>query len=188
MRIRHLFLLVAAVAAASGCADARTSAGLESPAPSPTATGTATAGELSDQDRIWMKKIHQGNLAEVQAGRLAADKATAAKVKEVGELLVEDHTALDEKLTDAAGKLGVKLPTTASGAQKKAAQALESASRADFDQEFLAAMRKEHSEAIAETQTEIKKGSSSGVKAMAEDALPQLQHHLDMIKEAMKTG
>ncbi|MEV4223108.1 DUF4142 domain-containing protein [Nonomuraea sp. NPDC049725] len=187
MRIRSLALLVAAGAAAaavSGCADARTSAGLQSPAPSPTATGTASPGALSDQDRIWMKKIHQGNLAEIQAGELAADKATGAKVKEVGELLVKDHTALDEQLTAAAGKLGVKLPSSATSAQKKVIQALESAAKADFDEEFLAAMRAEHRKAVAETQVELKKGSSPEVKAMAEDALPKLQHHLDMIKEA----
>ncbi|MEU4575707.1 MULTISPECIES: DUF4142 domain-containing protein [Nonomuraea] len=187
MRIRSLALLVAAGAAAaavSGCADARTSAGLQSPAPSPTATGTASPGALSDQDRIWMKKIHQGNLAEIQAGELAADKATGAKVKEVGELLVKDHTALDEQLTAAAGKLGVKLPSSATSTQKKVIQALESAAKADFDEEFLAAMRAEHRKAVAETQVELKKGSSPEVKAMAEDALPKLQHHLDMIKEA----
>jgi putative membrane protein len=182
MRLAHLALLVAAVTTvAAGCGDARTTAGLASPAPSPTA-----ATELSDQDRTWMKKIHQGNMAETQAGQLAEGKGTAAEVKELGRLLVTDHTALDDKVAEAAMRLGVKLPTTTSDDQKAAAQALESASQADFDQEFLTAMRKEHAQAVADTKKEINKGSSAEVKAMAEEALPRLQHHLDAIKEAMK--
>ncbi len=179
-----LALAAAALTAVAGCGGATTGAGLAPASPAPQTPGTGQAVP-SDQDRIWMKKIHQGNMAETGAGGMAERKGTAAAVKELGAMLIKDHTALDTKVTQAATRLGVELPTSPSAEQQKARKTLEDSSREDFDQAFLSAMRKEHRTAIAETQTEIKRGRSPEVKALAESALPALQRHLDEIKKAM---
>lgn len=185
----YLVLLVAATTALTGCNGGTNtsagSAGLASPA-SPTATAespmdTASPAKPSKQDRNWLKKIHQGNLAEIQAGQLAKEKGSAEAVREFGALLVKDHDELDKQVVKTAKQLGVKLPKNSSGEQKRTLAALRDASRSDFDQEFLIAMRDAHEKAVAQTKTEIEKGSSPQVKQLAEQALPQLERHLEEI-------
>ncbi|MFG1946816.1 DUF4142 domain-containing protein [Nonomuraea sp. NPDC048826] len=187
----YLALLLAAATAVTGCnGGTSTSAGLASPA-SPTATSPGT-GEAtpapSDQDRIWLREIHQGNLAEIQAGDLAEGKGTAPEVKQFGAMLVKDHTKLDQEVVRTAEQLDVKLPKAASSAQKEVLAELREASRADFDEEFVTAMRKAHEKAVAATKTEIEQGTSPQVKQLAEQALPALERHLDELEKIPGAG
>ncbi len=183
MTIQRSYLTLLAVAVAvvtAGCGEATTGARMTA-TESPQAS-VADQAPLSDQDRIWMKKIHRGYLAEARAGGLAERKGTAAAVKELGAKLVSAHTELDAELTQTAARLGVELPAAPSGAQKKVGKALESASGEDFDRMFLAMIRKQHAAAIGETRAQIKKGSSPEVKEMAKSALQVLRHHLLLAK------
>lgn len=175
---------VTALAVAAACGGVgTTTAGLAPTEAAP--SGKGSEAPPSDQDRIWMKKTHQGNLAEIQAGRLAERKGTARAVKELGKTLVKDHATFDGTLTQVADRLGVELPESVSPEQKRAAVALEGASREDFDRLFLTTMRKAHRAAIGDTLTEVKRGTSPAAKAAAAKALPAFRHHLEMAKAAM---
>lgn len=79
-------------------------------APNTAAVPARTDTEPSEQDRTWMRTIHQGNLSEVQAGRLAMGKGTTKQVKAVGKMLVQDHTKLGSKVTQAATQLASSCP------------------------------------------------------------------------------
>lgn len=185
----YLVLVLVAVAVAGCGGRGTTSAGLQptptTPAPPATQSGTVSPAPPSDQDRIWMKTIHQGNMTEVQAGRLAERKGTAAAVKELGAMLLKEHTQFDTELVAAARRLGVELPGAVDAEQKEAVNALEDASREDFDQLLLSTLRKEHVAAIEATRTEIERGASPEVKALAQKTLPALERHLEEIKAAL---
>jgi putative membrane protein len=182
MTIQRSYLTPLAFAVAvltAGCGEATTGARMATASPQ---ASVAAQVPPSDQDRIWMKKIHRDYLAEARAGGLAERKGATAAVKELGAKLVSAHTELDAELTQAAARLGVELPSELSGQQKKAGKALEKASGEDFDRAFLAMIRKQHATAIGETRAELKKGSSPEVKAMAKSALQVLRHHLLLAK------
>lgn len=70
----------------------------------------AVAAPVSDQDTAFVRAAHQGNLTEIAAGQDAQTHAASACVKEVGDVLVRDHTKLDADLKALAGKLGISLP------------------------------------------------------------------------------
>ncbi|NJP88376.1 DUF4142 domain-containing protein [Nonomuraea sp. FMUSA5-5] len=170
-------LSVAALAAVlAGCA--------ADVAPNPEAAAVRTDTQPSEQDREWMKTIHQGNLSEVQAGRLAMGKGTTKQVKSVGKMLVEDHTKLGTKVTQAAAQLGIELPTSPSKAQRAEVARLQEVTGQDFDQDFLSGMIKAHKEALAATKTEVSKGANPTVKALAGTAQQSLQQHLNALKKA----
>ena len=77
MRTRlTLLLAAAALAALTGCS------GQQPPPQSAAAVPGPTGEQPSEQDRTWMRAIHQANLTEVQAGRLAQGKATTKPIKE----------------------------------------------------------------------------------------------------------
>ncbi|MDA0636156.1 DUF4142 domain-containing protein [Nonomuraea sp. MCN248] len=192
-RRSHLALLLAAAIVVTGCngGGGSTSAGLASPAPSTAAspgTGTAAPVQPSEQDRMWLREIHQGNMAETQAGQLAESKGDAEEVKAIGAMLVKDHTQFDVEVVRTAEQLGVKLPTSTSGEQKEIMTALRDASRAEFDEEFVTAMRVAHVQAIAATKKEIQNGTSPQVKQLAQKALPALEQHLAEIEKIPGAG
>ncbi|RSN06729.1 DUF305 domain-containing protein [Nonomuraea sp. WAC 01424] len=176
MRTRLTMLLaIAAVVALSGCGGAPTNtAGL----------APRTDAQPSEQDRTWMATIHQGNLAEIAAGRLAEKKGATDQVKSIGRMLVDDHTQLDQKVTQTASQLGIQLPTSLTAAQGAMVKRLQEATGKDFDKEFVASMTKAHKEAIEATKQEISKGSSPAVVALAKVASPSLLEHLKALKKA----
>jgi putative membrane protein len=172
MRTRLTIVLAATLA---GCATAPTNTA---------AVPVRTAAPPSDQDKAWMWAVHEGNLAEVQAGRLAQGKGTTKEIKAIGGMLVEDHTKLDIQVTDAASKLGIRLPTSPSAEQRAELVRLRKATGKDFDEDFLAGMTKEHKAAIAATHKEISEGSSPAVVGLAKAAEPELQKHLDALRRS----
>ncbi|MEV0628883.1 DUF4142 domain-containing protein [Nonomuraea wenchangensis] len=174
MRTRRLTLLLAA-AALVGCGTAPTNTAGVAP---------QTSAPPSELDKTWLRTIHQGNMAEIQAGHLAEAKGTAKQVKSIGKMLVDDHTALDEKVTQLAGRLGVDLPSSPTAAQKELSNKLRSDTGSDFDQDFVAGMTKAHVAAIRITGQEIDKGTSPEVVALAKEADPQLKKHLAALRKA----
>ncbi|QYC41244.1 hypothetical protein Nocox_18175 [Nonomuraea coxensis DSM 45129] len=174
MRTRRLTLLLAA-AALVGCGTVPTNTAGVAP---------QTTAPPSDLDKTWLRTIHQGNMAEVQAGRLAEAKGTTKQVKSIGKMLVDDHTALDVKVTQLAGRLGVDLPTSPTADQKELSTKLREDTGADFDQDFVAGMTKAHTAAIRATKQQIDKGTSQEVVALAKEAEPQLKEHLAALRKA----
>ncbi|WP_171074729.1 DUF4142 domain-containing protein [Nonomuraea basaltis] len=171
----HLTIMLAAAALAGCGTTAQTNTAALAP---------KTDEGPSEQDRAWMSTIHGGNLAEIQAGRLAEGKGTTKRIKSIGKMLVEDHTKLDVKVTQAASQLGVQLPTSPSPEQQAELTRMRDATGKDFDADFLAAMTKEHTAAMAATRTELSEGSSNAVKALAKTAVPALQQHLTALRKA----
>ncbi|MEV0235511.1 DUF4142 domain-containing protein [Nonomuraea sp. NPDC050786] len=186
--MRTLLLAAVAVAALGGCSGAPTdTAGLaphtdSSPSPSP------SPSQPSEQDRAWMRGIHEGNLAEMQLGQLGAGKGGTKQIRAIGKLIVKDHTEFDTKVTKAATQLGIKLPESPTADQRADVVRLREATRKGFDQEFLAIMTNAHTQAIAATQTEIARGSSPAVVALARTALPTLEKHLAVLRQAEGGG
>ncbi|MGW0335803.1 DUF4142 domain-containing protein [Streptomyces sp. NPDC003011] len=79
----------------------------------------SVAAAVSDQDAVFVKSAHQGNLAEIAAGQDAQKNAISACVKQVGAILVRDHGKLDADVKMLADKLGVVLPGTPTLEQKQ---------------------------------------------------------------------
>ncbi|MGP3959768.1 DUF4142 domain-containing protein [Nonomuraea sp. 3N208] len=171
MRTRLTLLLAAA--ALAGCTEAPTNTAAVAP---------KTVAPPSEQDRAWMRTIHQGNIAEIQTGRLAQGKGSTKPIKTIGKMLVQDHTAFDVKVAQLATQLGVQLPKSISSHQREEILQLRAAIGKDFDQEFLATMTNEHMAAIAATKKEISRGSSPAVVALAKAAVPTLEKHLSVLR------
>lgn len=144
----------------------------------------AGGNQLSRHDKVWMKKAHQVNMAEIKAGQLAEKQGKAAVIKQVGHTLISDHRMLDRQLTQAAHALGVSLPDMPSAKQIATMQMLQTKSGAKFDKTWARAMLHAHMKAINKTEMEISRASSPKVKQLAQKTLPVLQTHLNMLQKA----
>ena len=120
----------------------------------------------------------QGNLAEVQVGKLAQEKGQNDAVRSFGQTLVADHSDANQKAAKVADQLGVKPPTEPNAKQKAVYDKLSKLSGNAFDRTFAKEMVADHKKDIKEFEKEAKKTDPAG--KFAGDALPVLHKHLEM--------
>lgn len=126
----------------------------------------------------------QGDMAEVEVGKLAQEKGQSEAVKQFGAMLMKDHGEHKTKAEKAASELGVKPPTGPSISQKATYAKLKILSGASFDKSFATAMVKDHQQDIKEYQEEAPKDDAAG--KLAKETLPVLQKHLQTAQSLEK--
>ncbi len=131
----------------------------------------------------FMKEAAEGGLAEVELGRLAADKASSDAVKKFGQRMVDDHGKANSELQSIAQQKNVTLPTDLNAKDRALKAKLEKASGPAFDREYMKAMVQDHTKDVKTFQREAKTGKDADVKAFAEKTVPTLEEHLKQAKE-----
>ncbi|MET3713835.1 DUF4142 domain-containing protein [Pseudomonas sp. PvP001] len=117
-------------------------------------------------------------VAEVEAGKLALEKGTAADVKTFADMMVKDHTAANQKLKALADKKNIDVSDNAELLDKAKAMILELRSAKSFDQAYANNQVKAHEATIEIFEDEIKNGEDAELKAFATETLPKLKAHL----------
>jgi putative membrane protein len=140
--------------------------------------------QASPQDQKWLQQAHQTNLAEIAAGRLAAQSGHAESVRMVGHTLAADHAELDATLQRVARQLGVKLPEQPNAQQKAIMETLKQQHGMKFDQKWAHDMADGHIQAIELTTFEANRGTAPQVKRLAVEALPVLKKHYQLLTHA----
>jgi putative membrane protein len=177
-----LLSLSAAVPLVAGAAGAADNASSSTSAKS--STMTQAKNELSSSDKKFVEKAAQGGVAEVEMGKLAAQKAQSAEVKQFGERMVKDHSAANDKLMKLASDKGVAASNEMDASTKREYDKLSKLSGAQFDQEYMKSMVSDHEKDVKEFQSEAKSAKDPDVKSFAENTLPTLEEHLKMAKSA----
>lgn len=136
----------------------------------------------SSADTAFAMKAAQGGMAEVQLGKLAAEKGGSEQVKSFGQRMVDDHSKANDQLKSIAEKQNMTLPTTMNAKDQALYTKLQNMSGTDFDKTYVKAMVKDHEEDIKEFKKEADKGKDEQLKNFASTTLPILQSHLDSIK------
>ncbi|MFN6569310.1 DUF4142 domain-containing protein [Dendronalium sp. ChiSLP03b] len=152
---------------------------------SPTASGQNT---LSSSDRQFMNEAAQGGLAEVQLGQLASQRGASNAVKQFAQRMVQDHTQVNNQLKQLATQKGVTLPTSIDSTHQQVQQRLSKLSGTNFDREYMNEMLKDHEKDVSAFQTEAQQGQDPDVKALAAQALPTLQEHLQQARSIVNPG
>jgi putative membrane protein len=115
-----------------------------------------------------MRQMAQSDLAEVQAGKVGAQKASSDELSEASDL---------------AKKKNMQLPSQPMKKHQDAMKKLEQASGAQFHKAFMQQMVKDHQDALKLAQNAAKKAKDKDLKAAAETAVPVIQNHLEMAKK-----
>jgi putative membrane protein len=141
------------------------------------------AQTVSAEDSSFLKQAAENGQAEIEASRLAQDKAQGEPVKTFARQMIEDHTRSAEELKTVAVGKGVNLPAKPSPQQKARIEALSGVDGAGFDQAYAEQFGvAAHEEAVSL----FRKGTRAkdpDVKAFASKTLPTLEHHLEMARQ-----
>ena len=140
-------------------------------------TNSSTQGKAADKaSQKFIKAAIEGDIAEIDVGKLAQEKGQSEAVKQYGAMLVKDHGAHKAKAEEVASQLGVTPPTGSSFGEKATYTKLKLLSGDSFDRSFAKAMVKDHQEDIKEFQKEASKNDPAG--QLAKETLPTLRKHL----------
>lgn len=135
--------------------------------------------------QAFLKKAIEGNFAEVEMGKLAQQNGQNENVKKFGQMLIDDHSAANQKAVDVAKSMGMTPPEGPSPKQKADYDKMSKMSGAQFDRDFAAHMVADHEKDIAEYKKEAKQTDAAG--AYAKGQIDVLQKHLQTAK-ALKTS
>ncbi|HSP45688.1 MAG TPA: DUF4142 domain-containing protein [Chthoniobacterales bacterium] len=122
---------------------------------------------------------------DIDAGELAAEKATSKEVKAFAETMVRDHTAVNAKATALAKKLGVTPEESATSKGLKAdgdkmLAKLKGLSGAEFDKAYVDNEVSYHEAVIGVvTKTLIPNTKNAELKNLLESAGPIFTSHLE---------
>lgn len=133
-------------------------------------------------DAKLMREIAEADLAEVQAGKLAASKASSDEVKKYGQHMVDEHGKHLKTAQAMAKKKGVQMPSAPAKDQQEALNKLQPVSGAEFDRLFMQQMVKDHERALRLVQNAAKKAKDADFKADAEQTAPVIEKHLEEAK------
>jgi putative membrane protein len=128
-----------------------------------------------------------GGLAEVEMAKMAQQKGSSDRVKDLGAMLFRDHSAANDMVKSLASSRSVTLPAQPSADKQKDVDNLNQKSGTAFDKAFLDVMRKNHEAGITMFQNASRDVKDSDVKSFAEKTLPTLRMHLDSVKNLQKT-
>lgn len=121
-------------------------------------------------------------MAEVELGKLAAERASSPDVKQFGQRMVDDHTKANDQLKQVASEKGVTVPDKLSAKDEATKDRLEKLSGEQFDHAYMRNMVTDHTKDVSEFRTEAKAAKDPAVKDFAQQTLPTLEDHLKQAK------
>jgi putative membrane protein len=145
--------------------------------------GNQNAGHGSGRmtaDHKFVMFAAMGGMAEVELGRLAAEKGASEDVRQFGQRMVDDHSKANEELTRVASSKGIRPPAALDAKHQAAVRKLSALAGEKFDREYARMMVGDHKKTVGEFQKEADRGADADLKAFAAAQLPALQEHLRM--------
>ena len=142
--------------------------------------------KLSSKDSRALSNLIEANMAEVEAGKLAQQKAQNPEVKQFGQHMVDEHGKMLPELQKMAESKGVKAPASPDRKHQAAMKKLQSADGARFDEAYAQQMVKDHQDTLKLVQKTAKDAKDAELKAAAQKAAPDVQEHLKMAQGLSK--
>ena len=145
----------------------------------------AVSAELVTTTKGFVEAAAMGDMYEVEASKLAAERAMASDVKTFAKAMIDAHTQTTMELKAAlkGSREAIEIPATLDDRHQGMLDNLKGAKDADFDNRFIAQQTNAHNEALILMRGYAKDGDNAPLKAMAEKTAPAVQMHLDMIAE-----
>lgn len=148
------------------------------------AGGLAAQTKLDKADASMLQDIAHANIAEIETGKLAAEKAKDASVRKFAQMMVTDHTKGLADVKRVASLKGVELPDSPDAMHKAAMIEFKALQGDLFDSRYIKQAGVGDHEATEKLlQKTHAQAKDADVKALAQKMLPVVQAHLAHAKE-----
>lgn len=139
------------------------------------------APDLSKADKKFILAAAQGGMTEVKLGELAAKKGMRDDVKAFGQLMMKDHSAINDDLKTLAAQKGVTLPDGLDAKHQGMVDKMSALTSSEFDAAYVADMVKDHKLDAKEFKAESAKTNDLEIKGFVDKAIPVVSEHLKRI-------
>ena len=168
--MKHLFASAAALALLSACAS--------NPPPAPPVD---TSSPLYAPNYLGM--AGSSDQFEIQSGQLAQQMSQNPAVRQMGQMLVANHTNSTQQLMAAAQSAGIAAPPPAMRPEHAAMlQQIQSAPPGQFDMVFRDVQIQAHQQALQLHQNYAASGDVPALRTTAGAIVPVVQNHLNMLQ------
>lgn len=150
-------------------------------------TGVVTAVVVGGDTEAYLRNAALGNMYEIQAGQLALEKGGSEEIRQIGQMIIDDHTALQTAMQNALADASVEFtpPTELDERRQGMIDNLRAASDTTFDSAFLHQQEAAHMEAITLHESYEARGDMDAIQAAARQAQPVIREHLDMLHDSL---
>jgi len=142
--------------------------------------------KLATADKTFILAAAQGGMTEVKLGELAARKGMRVDVKEFGQMMVKDHTAINGDLKSLAELKGVALPESLNTKHQAMVDEMAALTGSDFDNAYIAAMLKDHKSDADAFKAESTETQDTDIKSFVDKSFPIVTQHLEHISSLKK--
>jgi putative membrane protein len=167
-------------------ATASTDRVIDSTAKNSTQDATLSQAPLSKDDSIFMLKAADGGMMEVELGQVATQNARNERVKNFGNMMVNDHSGATNELKQIAARRNLILPPAMNSSHIDHKIDLSKKKGADFDKSYMKMMVNDHENDIKEFEKASTDANDAEIRAFATKTLPTLRIHLDSAKAIRK--
>ncbi|HEY7502120.1 MAG TPA: DUF4142 domain-containing protein [Vicinamibacterales bacterium] len=134
-------------------------------------TSGKSAENVSRGDKDFVNDLVIANMAEIELGRLAVEKAASADVKKFAQQMIDDHTAAQDKLKRIASPYKIETPTELDGKHRDLRDDLSKKQGADFDKAYIDAMVSGHDDVLDKVGSRIDKQRLGDWRTKMEDRM-----------------
>ena len=140
------------------------------------------------RDKMFLREVGEGVVAEYQLGQLAAQKAGSDDVKKFGQKLVDDHMMLTDLIRPIAVDTGVEIPKKMSKADQAEYKKLQNLSGPTFDQEYITYEVLEHRRNLRDFRLETAATTDPALRDAAVSGAKVIGMHTRMAVEIARTN
>jgi putative membrane protein len=133
---------------------------------------------VSAADRTFIMKVSQGGMYEVEASKVATDKAHAQDVIDQSITEVHDHQLVGDKLKSIASSLNIDFPSSLNPAFQARLDHLKTLSGTAFDDAYIKEMNDIHAKDVVSFADEAKNGTNSQLRAFAAETVIIVRRHI----------
>jgi putative membrane protein len=144
-----------------------------------------TTVTIDPADTSFVSKAAMGGQAEVDLGNMANSQGASDRVKQFGNMMINDHTKVNNELRGLAGNI----PMTSNMPKDMQATKdhLSKLNGSAFDKAYMTHMVSDHRKDIALFEKASKDAKTAAIKDFAARTLPTLKTHLDSALAVQKS-
>jgi putative membrane protein len=140
----------------------------------------------SMQDKMFLRDATQGSNFEIKTAQLAMQKSSSDDVKQFAQMMITDHTKLNQDMQPVAQQAGVTPPTGISKKDKATYARLSGLSGNAFDQAYIKTMCKDHTADLKAFKMEANNGQLASEKQAAQQGAGVVSMHLQHAEDLAK--
>jgi putative membrane protein len=165
-------LAAAALLAAAACSS-----------PSGLSDTSGPAASLSATDRTFISQAAYGSLGEVALGEIATEQAGSPAVRNFGQMMVQEHTRMNEELIAIAAEQGVTPPSAPDPGRQAVGAQLSQLEGAAFDRQYIQQQLADHETTLTLFEGQADSGQDPELRAFARKYAPVVEEHIAMLRE-----